>query len=297
MTFFMLYIFLSIFCNALLFVILKAYPRFSISSFHAIVINYFTAGTLGFLFAFNQLPNGERIFELSMGAIPLGLLFISVFTLISKTAREISIATASIANKMSVVIPVLSAYFLFNDSMHLSKIAGIALALLAVVITVYKKKEEHSDKDTSVNKKSNWFYPLFVFIGSGVIDAYINYVQKRVLINDAETSIYILLCFYSAGITGIFFTLFSGNQKIKDFNLKNIVGGILLGIPNYFSIYFVMQAINQNVYEGSVIYPIVNVGVVVSSTIFAMLLFKERLSLIQSAGILMAVLAIFLIAF
>jgi drug/metabolite transporter (DMT)-like permease len=229
-------------------------------------------------------------------AIPLGWLFISVFTLISKTAQEVSVASASIANKMSVVIPVISAIMFFHESLYMSKLAGIILALLSVVLSVYKKgnKERHENQKND-NKK--WLYPVFVFIGSGIIDAYINYIQKQILKSETETSLFILVCFLSAGLSGIIFVITYLKEGAQFINAKNIVAGVALGIPNFYSIFFVMKAIQEGTLEGSVIYPIVNVGVVVGSTLLALIFFKERLNKIQILGIMLSIVAIALISF
>jgi multidrug transporter EmrE-like cation transporter len=56
-----------------------------------------------------------------------------------------------------------------------------------------------------------------------------------------------------------------------------------------------MLAINESGFESSVIYPIVNMGVVLISSLCGILFFKEKLSKINYAGIALSILAIAMI--
>jgi len=128
----MLYIVFTILVSVLILVGFKLFSKFGINSFQAIVVNYLTAALTGILFSDNPLSI-QAAFDTSFMhiAIPLGLVFISIFYLISQTAQRISISTASIANKMSVVIPVSIAILFYGEKPDALKYAGIVAALVA----------------------------------------------------------------------------------------------------------------------------------------------------------------------
>ena len=77
---------------------------------------------------------------------------------------------------------------------------------------------------------------------------------------------------------------------------KSIVAGFALGIPNYFSIHFLLNALNLPNLESTVVFPVNNTGIVLLSTLLAIILFKEKLTKVNWAGILLAVVSIALIA-
>ena len=52
--------------------------------------------------------------------------------------------------------------------------------------------------------------------------------------------------------------------------------GILLGIPNFYSIYFLMMALNNEM-SGSVFFPTLNCSVIALSSLLGIYLFKEKL--------------------
>lgn len=286
----MLFLTLGIACNVILLIVLKSFKRFSVAAFPAIVVNYFVAASFSLLFTSPKSVYLEAT-HLWMPAALLGILFVSVFYMISLTTEKIGVSAASVANKMSVVIPVILAFLLYGDSITLLKIVGIILALLSVIFV------SSSDTKGPNDGKRNFLLPAAVFIGSGIIDALVNYAQKKIVHSDVETACLSGLFFYAAGGFGLLaFLLFYPEKKKIDIK-KTLLAGIILGTPNYFSIYFVMRAISSNVMQSSVLYPIVNVGVVLGSTLIAFLFFSEKLSVKNWCGIGLSILAIALIAY
>ena len=100
----------------------------------------------------------------------------------------------------------------------------------------------------------------------------------------------------TAGVIGIMVLVV---QKIKgELNLeyKNIIAGVVLGIPNYFSIYFLVKALRSNLLDSSGIFTINNVAIVIISTLLGIVFFKEQLSLKNWIGIILAVISIALVS-
>jgi len=81
------------------------------------------------------------------------------------------------------------------------------------------------------------------------------------------------------------------------FDKRAIAAGILIGVPNYFSIWCLLKVLKDFAGNSSAIIPINNMGIVLFSTIAAFLLFKENLSKLNWLGILLSIAAIALIAF
>jgi multidrug transporter EmrE-like cation transporter len=133
--------------------------------------------------------------------------------------------------------------------------------------------------------------PFTVFVAGGLIDISINY-SNYVLINEQNEEVFAIALFGGAAIIGSVLLIF---QKRK-LELKSLVGGIYLGIPNYFSLYFVLKALTVFENNGAVFYPIYNVGIIMLSSFLAMLLFKERLSKLNFLGLGLSVLALFLLS-
>ena len=169
----MLYLLLSIFFNAILFVIIKSFAKFNINALQALVANYLTAFLVGLLFLNNQKIDSQILQKnWIFGSIILGFIFIGTFYATTIASQRNGLSTASVASKMSIVIPILSGVLLFHEVLNSIKISGIILALIAVYFTSKKEKGE-------IQASGNLLYPAMVFVGAGTIDASLKYLQSH----------------------------------------------------------------------------------------------------------------------
>ncbi len=280
---------LSILCSSLIFVIFKLFSVYKVETLYAIITNYVVASCCGFLFYQGNIPvseiPGKNWF---WGTFALGVLFITVFNLMAATSQKLGVSVASVATKMSLVIPVIFGVAVYHEQLGILKILGIALALVAVYFASYKGK--------SVNvRKSSLLLPLLVFLGSGIIDTAIKYMQE-IHIKEAEFPLFSATVFGAAAITGLFFILIKSFRKPLKLNFRNILGGIALGVPNYFSVFFLMRALQNGTLNSASIFTVNNVAIVMFSTLLGILLFKEKVSLKNWGGIALAVTSILLVA-
>ena len=79
-------------------------------------------------------------------------------------------------------------------------------------------------------------------------------------------------------------------------NFRNVIGGIVLGVPNYFSIYFLLRALQNETLDSASIFTLNNVAIVMFSTLLGILIFKEKISAKNWGGIALAVVSIMLVA-
>ncbi len=280
---------LSVLCSSLIFVVFKLFGVFKVQTLYAIIVNYVVACITGLLLYPTPITIKELILQpWFIGTAVLGILFILIFNIMAKSSQLNGVGVTSVATKMSLVIPVIFAVFYYKDQLSLWQVLGIFLALAAVYLASVKKKDLH------INKSHLWL-PALVFLGSGVIDTSIKYLQGAYLENE-EYPIFSSTVFGAAAMTGF---IFIGAKSVKvplKINLKNIVGGICLGIPNYFSIYFLLRALNHQAMNTSSVFTINNVAIVMFSTLLGIVLFKEKLSLKNWSGIFLAITSILLVA-
>jgi multidrug transporter EmrE-like cation transporter len=95
------------------------------------------------------------------------------------------------------------------------------------------------------------------------------------------------------GITLVGVQVALGKTKLQ---WRNVVAGIVLGIPNFFSIYYLIRLLNSDWLESSAAIPVNNIGIVVASALVAILFFKEPFTQWRAVGIALSILAIILIA-
>jgi drug/metabolite transporter (DMT)-like permease len=285
-----IYLLLSITASTLLFIIFKLFNVYKINTFQAIVVNYAVACICGVLSYDSDINTNEIInSEWFYGAIGLGFLFITVFNLMALTAQKNGLSVASVASKMSVIIPIIFGIYVYNESAGFQKIIGIILALVAVYLASVKSK-------TTINFKKNLALPLLVFIGSGIIDTSIKYLETT-YVPDNGIPIFSATIFSFAFTIGIIIVIYKMIRKQFQFDAKSILGGIALGIVNYYSIFFLLKALNMEGNESSTLFTINNVGIVMLSTLVGLLVFKEHISRKNWIGIGLAIIAIILVTF
>ena len=286
----MIYLFLSISASSIIFLVFKLFDKYAVNTFQAIVINYSIACVSGFA-AYSEPVNWSELHTYAWlpGTVFLGILFIVIFNLMAITTQRSGLSVVSVATKMSVVIPITFGLVYYNENAAALKIAGIFLALVAVYLVSVK---EH---DPAKPIKRNLLLPILVFLGSGIIDTSIKFLEDS-FVAEQDVPLFSAMIFATAFILGIsvlVFQFIKGSQKLE---LKNIIGGIALGIPNYFSIYFLVRALRHPTLESSTVFTLNNVGIVMVATLIGILFFKEKLSAKNWIGIGFAILGIILIA-
>ena len=286
----MIYLLLSILASSVIFLVFKLFDLFKINTFQAIVVNYAiacAAGIIGYAKPINliELPN----YSWFGGTVFLGFLFILIFNLMAITTQRSGLSVVSVSTKMSVVIPIAFGLFYYNENAGLLKISGIILALIAVYLVSVK------DNTSKLVSKNELLFPILVFLGSGIIDTTIKYLETSYVEQD-DISLFSAVIFLTAFVIGIsilMFKILRQNEKIK---FKNLVGGLALGIPNYYSIYFLVKALRNPQLESSVVFTLNNVGILICAVLLGILFFREKLSRKNWLGFFLALISIICIA-
>ncbi|MGM0636312.1 MAG: EamA family transporter [Bacteroidota bacterium] len=287
----MIYLILSIISSSLIYVVFKFLGRFKVKTLHALIFNYFTAFLLGLALQ-SKMINPIHLPEKSwfLGSIILGVLFIVVFTFMVRTTQEMGMSVVSVASKMSVAVPVIFVIFYYSEPVNALKIIGILLALVAVYLVSLKNKKGLKFKSSYI-----WL-PFVVFLGSGTIESSLKFLEEAYVPN-SEIATFSATIFLFAAITGVIVYFYQSIKKSMHIKTKAIIGGVCLGIPNYFSIHFFIQALKSNIFDGSIIFIINNVAIVLLSTLIGILVFKETLLKKNWIGILFAILSIIIVYF
>jgi len=280
---------LSVLCSSLIFVVFKLFDTYKVQTLFAIITNYFVASICGAFFYGETIVITDLVQkDWFLETLALGFLFILIFNIMAKTAQRAGVSVASVATKMSFVIPVLIGVLAYKEELSWLKIVGIFLALGAVYFASVKQETIHMTWEM-------FLLPFLVFLGSGIIDSAIKYFQETKLAT-AEFPLFSATVFAAAGCTGLLFIGARAFVAPLKINPKNVLGGLALGIPNYFSIFFLLKALENDTWNSASIFTINNVAIVMFSTLLGILLFRERLSTKNWCGIVLAVISILMVA-
>jgi uncharacterized membrane protein len=176
------------------------------------------------------------------------------------------------------------------------KIAGIVIALIAVVLCSIRFAESTNGKLKPGSMVAMILLPAIVFCFTGLLDTAIKYVEHNFLTAGLQND-YLITSFSFAFVAGAFVLIAliaTGTKKLQG---RAIIAGIVIGIPNYFSIWCLLKVLKQYGNQSSVLIPVNNLGIVLFSALAGWVLFKEKYSVLNWMGIALAILAIIMISF
>ena len=270
---------LTIILTTVLFLVFKEFQKRNINTNQAITFNYLTAALIALFigdvnYNIYNLINTDWFYS----TIALGAFFIVMFNVMAITTQKLGISISSMASKMSLIIPVIGAVIFQNASIGVYKILGIIIAIISVYLT-FKKSGQTAKPALAI----------ILFLGAGILDMWLDSIRNNFLSSIVDFNLFIVTVFFTAFSVGLIKVIWDRKKIIRE----NIVAGIVLGVPNYFSIYFVLLALEN--LGGIYVFPILNIGVVLLSAIISWLFYQEQMSKTNWMGIVLACLSILII--
>lgn len=272
----------AIACSVAVSVLLKLARSHNLQIAQSILVNYAVASALTLLLL---KPNLAVLAEPSIHwllLISLGILLPSVFLIMAKAVANAGIALSDAAQRLSLFIPLLMAFLIFAEPLNMSKLAGIALALAALMGLIYRPTKS-ARKNT---KQATWVL-IGVWLGYGVIDVTFKQLAKT----GAAFSASLLASFVLSGCLLLLWLLV---RKTK-WHPASLAAGIILGLLNFGNIYAYIRAHQTFPENPTLVFTAMNIGVISLGALIGVLLFKEKLHRVNVLGIALAVAAIVLL--
>lgn len=279
----------SILGSSFIFVLFKSFPRYGIDTLQAVIANYFVAFSCGMLLFAPHFPANELLFRVLPFTVICGILFISLFILMGLSSQKNGVSSTSVAVKMSMALSVLGVLFVLSERLTLSTLASLFLALLGVYFVSFQR-----DK---AQKTSGVWMLVVLFFGSAGLDLVLYCSRSLWLPKGFHEGVFASLGFLTAGILGLIYFCYQQIIGKSKFHLKSWGAGIALGIPNYFSIYLLVKAYGSLGLTPQQVLSFANVGVVISSALLGIVVFREGFSWRKIVGLVLSVAALMLSLF
>jgi len=282
----MFYLLLSILCSSIIFVLFKFFDKYKISNIQAITVNYFIAVLLGY-FTTQENISFQIVIDKPWFSIAAasGIMLMVTFLIYAVSVQKAGIAITSVLGKMSVIIPVLLGFMMFQEKITWIRITGIILAMAAFVLTLQRSSKQKA-------KLKYIILPVLLFFGNGFNDCFFKIAQELYIRDDYTT--FLITAFFVSMVIGVVIMLVLLIGKKEKLHYKNVVAGIMLGIFNWFSTYFFLVGLSY--FDVSVFVPVFNASIVCIAALTGYFFFREKLSKTNIIGIILAIIAIILIA-
>ena len=288
----MLYLALAVLASSAVAIIMRLAEPHVKNNFAMFMANYFVCSSIAL--AYTGSSGALRIQEGTTFALLLGLvsggLYLLNFVLLKLSIGRSGVTLASVFMKLGVIVPALIAVIAFGEEPTVPQMLGFALAVAAILIIYIEPGKEKSDigSDTSGSAAAGGSLLLLVLlIVSGVTNSMTNIYDK--VGEAAVKDQFLFFNFFTAFLLSGAITLI----KHERVSWKDILFGVLIGIPNYHASRFLLLALGS--VPAVVSYPVYNVGAIVLISIAGVLLFKEKLGRRKLIGIAMIVAALVLL--
>ena len=285
----MIHLLLAAICSVLVSVLLKLARRLDVDVGQAIAWNYVVAASLS-AWAFAPATSGLRAAAAVWPALlALGVLLPTIFLALAGSVRHAGIVRSEVAQRLSLLLSLLAAFALFGEPLSATKGWGIAAGLAALLGLVWRPSIDSGDMPDGARR---WTFPLLVFLGFGVIDVLFKRVaQAGVPLGAALLAMFVLALLVSLVLQA--WRLASGQAHLGG---RSLAAGLLLGLLNFGNILFYLRAHQALPGQPALVFAGMNLGVVALGALAGLVVFRERLSRLNLAGLSLAVLAIALLA-
>lgn len=276
----MLYLVLAIASSALVSLSIRASENHISNKYGMLMVNYILCTICSLLY----MDKTVRLFEQNgvgfmtgLGVVS-GILYLVTLLIMQYSTRHNGVVLSSTFMKLGVLIPTIMAIVVFREVPKGTQAAGIILAVIAIIMIHFEKK--------ALNEGSKKIWLLWLLLGGGITDSMANIFEQYG--NPVMKDGYLLLTFAVAAILAAVLAFREGKVSKED-----MVYGMILGVPNYFSARFLLLALGD--LSAVLVYPSFSVATLVVISLVGIFVFKESVDKKKIAALGMIVLALFLL--
>ncbi|HSW56067.1 MAG TPA: EamA family transporter [Ignavibacteriaceae bacterium] len=258
------FLFLTILCSTSIALILKYSDTKKGEPIVLLAGNYLVASLIGLILL---ILNDEKIFSIQtlIFGTGLGLLFVLSFFVYAKAISYAGTGLATTSARLSVIIPILLSIIIFNELPNQLHLFGFLFTVITFILFYYSVKGNHRDGEGVLK----YFFLIAVFIGIGINDFAIKVFKSWR--SEQEEPYFVFIIFASAFIYSAIYIIIRKVKVVK----QTALWGLVLGVPNVFSTVFLLAALSM--LPAILVYPFMNIGIIVLTTVMAFLIWKEKL--------------------
>ena len=227
-----------------------------------LAMNYVTCCLCSWLTAGmpNPVPAQEGVGMTLLLGVVAGFLFLGGFVFLQWNLPRNGVVLSATFQKLGVVVPTVMAILFFGETPRILQVLGILLTLAAIILMQGK-----GDKGAGSLPGL-----IALLLCGGLADA-MSKVYAQFGPKGLEDH-YLLYTFFVALVLCVLLCMKRGERL----TLRDALWGVAVGVPNYFSALFLLQALAD--VPAVVAYPTFSVGTIVLVAAAGAVLFREKLS-------------------
>ena len=270
----MLYLLLAVVSSAMVSILMRVSEKYVRGNMVMFCSNYAVCAAISLVYMGGIRPLASEAgtgTAVTLGAAT-GFLYLAGFILLQKNVRCNGVILSGAAMKLGgVLIPIVAAILLFQERMKWLQFAGAVLAAAAIVLINTEKEE------VDTGGKRQWLAVLLLV--SGFSDTMANIFDKTG--PAALKNLYLFCTFFAALLIALALAL----QKRQRITAADLLCGLLIGIPNYYSARFLLLSLGS--LPAVVVYPVFNIGTIIVITAAGAVFFREKISRHKKCALLL----------
>lgn len=279
-------IFAAALCSVAVSILLKICKEKGFNTFQMIAWNYAAASILCYLWFKPDLQHISVQHTPWWLILILGILLPSIFLCLAKSLQTAGILKTEIAQRLSVVLSLSAAYFVFQEQFSQLKVIGIVLGLIGVICILVSQRtaSQNTEKPYAI------IYLTCVWVGYALIDVLLKYTTGLGL----QFSVALNLVFIYSFILSILYTTVR-NKSIG--TVKDVLAGLGLGILNFANIALYVKAHMLLKDTPAIVFAGMNILVVLFGVLGGLIIFKEKLKVWTGLGLCMSIVSVLCLAY
>lgn len=268
----MIYLILAILCSAGVSIFMRASEKYCQGHYGILLMNYVVCVLAGLILTGRGLTqtDGKGMPVTIVFGVVTGLLYCGSFILLQWNVRKNGVILSSTFMKLGVIVPAVLAVVWFGERPGWNQGLGFILAITAILMIHLEKGKIRTEKAYTIGL-------LLLLLGGGLGDSMAKFYD--VYGNPGLGSFFLMLSFLVSGIiSGIL--VFRGREKITKYE---VLFGVLIGIPNYFSARFLLWALAD--IPAVITYPTYSIAAMALIGAVGVLMFREKLTKRQWGGV------------
>lgn len=283
----MLVLLFAMLSSASMALVLKLFREPKGNRYGLLLGNYLTC----ILIALLLMPDRTRILSgspatLFCGALG-GLLFVAGLVTMQSSVRLNGASLSAAFAKLGLLVSLILSLLCFGERPGLLRILGVFLVIPALLLI-------HADRSGGTGGEGGArSFPLLLLtlLAGGSADAMAKVFEQ--LGDRAEDGLYFFWLFLTAAVFTALLALWEHRRSGKRILLRELAAGVAVGVPNYFSSYLLLRALEK--LPAFLVYPVFSAGTIVLVMLLSALLFHEKPGKMQRIGLLFILIALVLL--
>lgn len=296
----MVFLALAVACSLSIAVLFNVAERRDLDRTALLTVNYAAAAVLAAV-----LQGVAPVEALTAGLVGLGVLqgvlFIVGFWLFSLAIRTAGMGLAAGVMRLSVVVPFLASWLVWNEPTPSAlQFLGLAFAGVAFFLVARPAAEPPgklgppADGPVRAEPGSRAAVVLgLLFLSGGLVDVNMK-VFREAFAASVPIATFLLFVFGVAFVVGAAAVGWGGVRTGRWPRGEVLAWGVVLGLVNYGSAEFLLRALDT--LDGTVAFPANSVAIVLGAALIGWVVWRERLSRANLAGLALAALALVMLA-